>query len=87
MYVAALQSHEMLTVDIVWQFISILKSQFPAIMGLSQPIPREEDLTRWPKFQEDHTSYEHCNSNLPYIQIVNTGHDHWITCYKAKGKA
>ena len=76
-HMALLQSDDMLRDEIMSDFIEILKLQFPSIMGLSQPIPREKDLTRWPKPYGEHTTYESCNNSayipIYYIQGMTTG--------------
>lgn len=75
----------MLTDIVIGHALDLLKNQFSAVMGLSQPITEEEVLTRWPLIGEEHKSYKPYTKNDPYVQIINTGHEHWVTCYKAKG--
>ena len=82
-----IQNGEMLSDTIVWKSSELLKSQLPHIMGLAHPIPREDVLTRWAKCGEEHCTYVPSTKKAPYLQIINTGHEHWITCYKPKSKS
>lgn len=80
-----LKSDDMLSEGVICNAMNLLKAQFPQIMGLAPPISCEQVLVRSPKNGDEHNTYKPCTKEEPYLQILNTGSEHWITAYKAKG--
>lgn len=81
-----LNTDEMLLSNIIDKAQGLLQHQFPDIMGLSTPIYDETHLARVPPATEEHRTYAPSCENLSYIQIINTGYNHWITAFKQKGE-
>lgn len=78
-------SEDMLKDTVIVKAMELLHEQFPNIDGLQNPIPAECFLKPWRSNHDTQHSYAPSRKDRPYIQILNTGYEHWITCYKRKG--
>lgn len=77
-----LSSEEMLSDVHINKALLLLQHQFPNVDGLQPPVTSESDLI----LSETGLSYMPVNSRKHYVQIVNTGHEHWVTCVIPKGR-